>query len=242
MAGRLTTKRAPPSARLATSIRPPWRSTIQAAMASPRPGAAARRARAPGRTARTRAAGPRAGCPGPSSSTTSEAPLPTGPDGHPDPAVGRAVADRVVDQDHDQLAEPGRVAGHDRRLRVDLDPDAPVGRGLAHRRRAVGGDVAEVDRHVLELDGARVGAGQQQQVLDDRGHVADLVVDVLERGADRRRPARRGGAARCSTLLRMTVSGVRSSWLASAANSRWRRSAVRWLASDSRIGTSARRA
>ncbi len=47
---------------------------------------------------------------------------------------------------------------------------------------------------------------------------------------------------RYSTLLRTTVSGVRSSWLASAAKSRWRRRARRWLASDSRIGTSARRA
>ena len=34
----------------------------------------------------------------------------------------------------------------------------------------------------------------------------------------------------------MTVSGVRSSWLASAANSRWRRSARRCAASESRIG------
>ena len=123
--------------------------------------------------------------PGPSSSTTSDAPPPIGPHGDADPAVGRAVADGVVDQDHDQLAQPGRVAGHDRRLRVDLDPDASVGRGLAHRRRAVGGHVTQVDRDVLERDGARIGAGEQQQVLHDRGHVADLVVDVLERGADR---------------------------------------------------------
>ena len=36
-AGRRTTKRAPPSARLVASIRPPWRSTIQAAIASPNP-------------------------------------------------------------------------------------------------------------------------------------------------------------------------------------------------------------
>ena len=38
----------------------------------------------------------------------------------------------------------------------------------------------------------------------------------------------------------MTVSGVRSSWLASAANSRCRRSATRCASSDWRIGTSAR--
>ena len=37
VAGRSTTKRAPPSARLATSMRPPWRSTIHFAIASPSP-------------------------------------------------------------------------------------------------------------------------------------------------------------------------------------------------------------
>ena len=58
--------------------------------------------------------------------------------------------------------------------------------GLRERRRAVGGDVAEVDRHVLELDRARIRPREQQQVLDDRGHVVHLVVDVLERRADRR--------------------------------------------------------
>ena len=59
-------------------------------------------------------------------------------------------------------------------------------------------------------------------------------------------PTAATGSARCrsrySTLLRMTVSGVRSSWLASAANSRWRRREARWLVRDSRIGTRARRA
>ena len=181
--------------------------------------------------------------PGPSSSTTSVGPpaVAPGPATATRPPAGlwrMALSTRIIDQ----LAEARRVAGDDRRLRVDLDAHASVRGRLAQRRRAVGGDVAEVDRHALELDGARVGAGQQQQVLDDRGHVVDLVVDVVERG---RRPSSTGSLRcrrRCSTLLRMTVSGVRSSWLASAANSRWRRSAVRWLASDSRIGTSARRA
>ena len=119
--------------------------------------------------------------------------------------------------------------------------DPAIGRRLGQRRGPVGGDVAEVHGHAVELDRARVGARQQQQVLDDRGHVADLVVDVVERGPDLATGWSRW-RSRCSTLLRMTVSGVRSSWLASAAKSRWRRSADRWLASDSRIGTSARRA
>ena len=96
------------------------------------------------------------------------------------------MADRVVDQDHDELAEPRRVAGDDRGLRIDDDVDAPIRRRLAHRRGAVGRDVAEIDRDVLERDGARVRAREQQQVLDDRGHVGHLVVDVDERGADLR--------------------------------------------------------
>ena len=113
-------------------------------------------------------------------------PAPIGPHRHPDPAVGRAVTDGVVDQDHHQLAEAGGIACHHRSLRIDLDPDPAVGRGLAHRRGAVGRHVAEVDRDVLQRHGPRIGAGEQQQVLDDRGHVADLVIDVLERRADRR--------------------------------------------------------
>ena len=56
---------------------------------------------------------------------------------HADPAIHRAVADGVVDQDHHELAEPRRIAGHHGRLRIDLDADAAIGRGLAHRRRSI---------------------------------------------------------------------------------------------------------
>ena len=109
-----------------------------------------------------------------------------GPHGDPDAPIDRAVADRVVDQDHDELSKPRRVAGDDGRLRVDEDVDAAIGRRLAHGRRAVGGDVAEVDRHVLQRDRARVRPGEQKQVLDDGGHVGHLVVDVDQRRADLR--------------------------------------------------------
>ena len=66
--------------------------------------------------------------------------------------------------------------------------------GLPSAWCAVGRDVAEVDRHVFELHRARIRPRQEQQVLDDRGHVPDLLVDVLERGADRLDRLACGGA------------------------------------------------
>ena len=65
------------------------------------------------------------------------------------------------------------------------DVHASVRGRLGHRRGAVDDHVTQVHRDPLELDGAGVGAGQQQQVVDDGGHVADLVVDVDERRPDR---------------------------------------------------------
>ena len=121
-------------------------------------------------------------------------------------------------------------------------PGRPSAAGLASADAPSAATSPRSTRQALELDRARVGPGEQQQVLDERGQVADLGVDVVERRADladRLVPVAPTGARRCSGS---TVSGVRSSWLASAANSRWRRRAARWAASDSRIGTSARRA
>ena len=85
---------------------------------------------------------------GPSSSTSSAARAAVGAAPDPDPAAGRAVADRVVDEDHHQLAQAGRVAA-----RRPPAPGRPRsgrrGRRPACRapRRAVGRDVAEVERH-----------------------------------------------------------------------------------------------
>ncbi len=90
----------------------------------------------------------------------------------------------VVDQDHHELPEASRVAADHRRFGIDHDPDTAVRRGLGHRRRSIRSDVAKIDRNPLEGDRARIGPGEQQQILHDRGHVANLVIDILERGAD----------------------------------------------------------
>ena len=166
-------------------MRPPCRSTIQAAMARPRP---VPPPGAPGRPVEPLEQVGQVLRPDPRTVVLDHerCAIRLGTDRDTDAPVGRAVPDRVVDEDHHELPEPGRVAGHDGGLRIHDDPDAPVRGRLAHRGRAVGGDVAEVDRHVLERDRARIGAGQQQEVLDDGRHVADLVVDVLECRADRR--------------------------------------------------------
>ena len=119
--------------------------------------------------------------PGPSSSTSSDGLAAVGPDPDPDRAAARRVADRVVDEDHDQLAEAGVIAADDRRLRIEREMDARARRGLTSGAGAVGGDVAEIDRRAGQGDRAGVGAGEQQEVLDERGQVADLGVDVVER-------------------------------------------------------------
>ena len=79
---------------------------------------------APARTGRRRAAMSWAGSPGRSSSTIRTLPgrRPGRSTVHHSPR--RAVADRVVDEDHHELAQPGRVADDHRRLRVERDADA----------------------------------------------------------------------------------------------------------------------
>ena len=83
-----------------------------------------------------------------------------------------------------------------------------------------------------DLDRAGVAPRQQQQLLDERGELHHLGLDVVDHVGDLGEGALR--SRRSSPTLRpMTVRGVRSSWLASAAKSRWWRS-------EARIGTRAR--
>ncbi len=105
---------------------------------------------------------------------------------HRDVATLRDMANGVVDEDDDELAQPCRVADDLGRLRVDRDADGPT-RGDRRQRRGPGRrDVAQVDRHPLEGDRAGVGPGQQQEVVDHRRQVVDLVADVDQGGADGR--------------------------------------------------------
>ena len=161
-----TRNTAPLGARLATPIRPPWRSTIQLAIASPRPvppdGAPGARQKRSKTCAMSSSR-----MPGPWSATSIVA---TGRRRRTDDrhrAAARAVADGVVDEDRDQLAQARRVADDHRRLRVDAGRArrAPPPSGRAPRRPS-NADVAQVERHPLERDRAGVGAGEQQQVVD----------------------------------------------------------------------------
>ena len=105
-------------------------------------------------------------------------------DEHAHRAPSRTVPDRVVHQDHHELAQAGRVAHRRCRLRVYLDTHSG-GRGrLRQRGGSIGRHVVEMERHALEADRAGVGAGKQQQILDEAGQVLDLRIDVGERVTD----------------------------------------------------------
>ena len=102
--------------------------------------------------------------PGPWSSTTSGR-LPVAPHGTATRPGVRAVAHGVVHEDGDQLPEPDRVPatitgsgstwiGH------------RVGRGRPSRGGRRGGDVAQLHRLERQVQRTGVGAGEQQQVLD----------------------------------------------------------------------------
>ena len=99
----------------------------------------------------------------------------------------------------------------------------------------VEGQVPEVGRPQLELDGAGIRPREDEQVVDEGrqpvGPGLDVVDGIADLGDGLVAMAAEVGR-RCPST---TARGVRSSWLASAANSRWRRIA-------SRIGTSARSA
>ena len=149
------------------------------------------------------------------------------------------MGDGVVDEDLDQLAETKHVTvnlgGHGIGDQRDF--------ALAGQRRqwahGLDGDVGEVNRLPIELDRPGVRAREEQKVVHERRQVGGLGVDVLERGAH---PATGSSwfRRRSVTLVRITVSGVRSSWLAFAANSRWRSRAASRRSIEARMGTRAR--
>ena len=198
--------------------------------------------RAPGRSGRTRAACRPGAAPGPSSRPP---PRPAGPSARTltstAPPRGEwriALSTRIVDQ----LAQARRVALEHGGLRVDADADAAALRGPGERstrrrpRRPRGPSAAGPSATAPESVRARSSRSSTMTVRWSTSAVmsSSASADAVS-GSSRWR-------SRCSTDERITVSGVRSSWLASAANSRWRRRATRCVSSDWRIGTSARRA
>ena len=118
------------------------------------------------------------------------------------------------------------------RRRSSRSPETHTsGRGPAHLDPVGGhpqGVAVHVGQHVVEPEGPlgrpcrrRLQPGQGQQVADQRLHPAQLGEDVAQRlhpVSPLRAP---GTRARNSTLVRIAVSGVRSSWEASATKRRW---------------------
>ena len=123
--------------------------------------------------------------PWPSSSTTSDRVAAVGPDADVHAAAVGRVAEGVVDEDPDELAEPRGIAAH--LGRYGVDDERPPAFGMPSSDIADAPDDATSPRSTgmtLQLDGARIRAGEQQQVLDHRGQVVDLVADVGQRRAD----------------------------------------------------------
>ena len=98
----------------------------------------------------------------------------------------RGVADRVVDQDGHDLLEPIRVAVDDHRLALERDLDPALLGETGEPAQRVTGHVGEVQPLRPHLHGARVGARQQEQLVDEPRHPLPLRTDVLHRARHRR--------------------------------------------------------
>ena len=70
----------------------------------------------------------------------------SGPDHDPDSATPRRVAQGIVDEDRDELAQPLRVPHYGGRCRVEPNLDPARIRRRAHRGDGFPGDLGEVDR------------------------------------------------------------------------------------------------
>ena len=103
--------------------------------------------------------------------------------GHVHLDLGRStgVPDRVVDEDHRQLAETREIARDRGGLTVELEAHAALGGDRAELAHGGGRGIRQVNSPSLKLDHARVSASQQKQALDEVRHVLDLGAHVLER-------------------------------------------------------------
>jgi hypothetical protein len=100
------------------------------------------------------------------------------------------VRARIGEQVADHLMQPRGVAGDDDGLLIEVEHPAVVRAGRAGIGDRLDRQPGEVDRPVHELL-TLVEAGQQQEILHERGHPDRLRLDALERRfgrLDRARP------------------------------------------------------
>ena len=77
-----------------------------------------------------------------------------------------------------------RIAQHLGRYGVDDERHLPLGGQQGHRRGAGRCDIADVDRHMFQLDGPRIRSGEEEEVFDHRRQMIDLLADVGQCGPD----------------------------------------------------------
>ena len=111
------------------------------------------------------------------------------PDANRHGRAGRTVADGIVDQDRHELAQSDRVAADGRRHRIEHNRDVPFHAERTEQRGRVGRHIGEIERYALHLNHARVGASQEQHVLDQGRHESHFGIDVIERLAHLLDPA-----------------------------------------------------
>jgi hypothetical protein len=130
----------------------------------------------------------------------------------------------VVEDIGQHLHQALLVAAHQCRRR--RQPHAQLLAARLYQRRhlldSVGGDLADVQHHLVQLDQAARDPRDVEQVVDQRGHVAHLAPDDLAGRAHHRFV----GVACCSRSAAAPIgaSGLRSSCASMARNSSLRRS------------------
>ena len=123
-----------------------------------------------------------------------------------------AVADGVLHQVADQALEQRRVAAHDRGRRARR-------RSRCGPERAAAPTRGEVD--AARRAGRRAWRGEHEQAVEQRLRALGALDRAAQRLAQLLARRRRGRSSATSASVRMTVSGVRSSWLALATKRCW---------------------
>src|SRR5205814_6552180 len=98
-------------------------------------------------------------------------------------AAVRGELDRVCDEVVDDPEELWPIGEHRlRRLRLDEKRDVLCASCRAGRLRSLVQDPAEIDRPAVELEWMRVGAREEEELLDEGGEPLGVSLDDLEVG------------------------------------------------------------